>query len=254
MANTTRDGASSRVLTAPFLLAVAMLCAAAVLTGPGARWAGVKQDKIALPLATPLGSLNEASLAPYEVLARHHLEPVVVEALGTQHYISWTLADASLPSNDPLRLASLLVTYYSGGHSLVPHTPDVCFLGSGYSAAQAHENMEVDVATLEPADRSVPVRVCTFVKTAVFDRQKLSVVYTFQSNGVFTASRTGVRLLTSDPRASHAYFSKVEVTFPHANREQNVAGARKLFERVLPVLTRDHWPDFAAAQAASQPD
>ncbi len=252
MANTTRDGASSRVLTPPFLLAVVLLGAAAVLGGPVARWFRFIQDKQPLPLTAKLDTLDAAALAPYEVSSRHVLESVVVEALGTRDYISWTVEDTSVPPGDPLRLASLLVTYYTGGHSLVPHTPDVCFLGSGYSPAQAHENMEIDVPSLGDAGRSLPIRVCTFIKTAVFDREKLSVVYTFQCNGTFTADRDGVRVRTRDPRNTYAYFSKVEVTFPRATREQNVAGARKLFDRVLPALIRDHWPDFRAAQQKAE--
>ena len=126
--------------------------------------------------------------------------------------------------------------------------PDTCFLGFGYSPSQAHENIDVLVRSLPEGPRPVPLRVCTFVKTAVFDRDEVSVVYTFHSNGEFVATRTGVRLLLNNLTTTHAYFCKVEVSFPRANREQSVDGARKLFELVLPELTRNHWPDFKAVE------
>jgi hypothetical protein len=90
------------------------------------------------------------------------------------------------------------------------------------------------------------------MKTAVFNRDLVSVVYTFFCNGRFVATRNGVRLLINDPRERHAFFSKVEVGFPHATREQNVQGATKLLNHLLPVLVRDHYPDFEAAEKAAR--
>jgi len=64
--------------------------------------------------------------------------------------------------------------------------------------------------------------------------------------------RTGVRLLINDMANTYAFFSKIETSFPLATREQNVEGARKLFGYVLPVLLRDHMPDFEAAEAEAK--
>jgi hypothetical protein len=123
-------------------------------------------------------------------------------------------------------------------------------LGAGYQPAQPHENVEVEVPRLAPGPTSTPVRLCTFIKTAVFDREEVSVVYTFHCNGRFVATRSGVRLLINDLTERHAYFSKVEVSFPGATREQGLQGAAKLFDRLLPILVKDHFPDFAAAESA----
>ena len=144
-----------------------------------------------------------------------------------------------------------MVTYYSGGANLVPHIPDVCLLASGYERAQPHENTEIDVASLHPLSTTVPVRVGTFIKTAIFQRTRHSVVYTFFCNGRFVCTRTAVRLLINDPTKTYAFFSKVEVSFEGATRTQSVEGARKLLERALPVLLRDHCPDFDAAERAA---
>ncbi len=235
-------------ITPPFVLAVVLLGASAGLAGPFARWMNFKQDKDALVLKAPLSSLNFEALAPYRVLDRVILAPEMVDALGTHQYIQWRLEDTSVAQDDPLRVATLFVTYYTGGRSLVPHTPDVCYLGSGYQPAQQHAFMETEVASLGPGGATVPIRVCSFVQTAVFNRREHTVIYTFNCNGRFVATRSGVRMLINDPTATHAYFSKVEISFPAATRARSFAGVAKLFDRVLPVLLKDHWPDFEAAE------
>ena len=172
----------------------------------------------------------------------------MAEALGTSNYLCWVLEDTSVAPRDPLRSVDLFVTYYSGGNDLVPHTPDVCFVGGGYQPAQPHKNIEFELPLDDPRMATIPVRVCTFAKTAVFQRKRISVVYTFQCNGKFVATRTGVRFLVNTLANTYAYFSKVEVRFPRATRAQTIEGAKKLFARVLPILSRDHWPDFEAAE------
>jgi hypothetical protein len=234
-----------------------LLGAAAILAGPVASRLQFKHAKRALPLKAPLATLDEGSLAPYRVVRRQTLEPMVVEALDTEAYLSWVLEDMSVAESDPLRHAQLFVTYYTGGHHLVPHTPDVCFIGSGYEPAQRHENQELRFTRdwsgsgLIPAERdsTIPIRVCTFKRTRLFGNRKRSVVYTFNCNGEFVATRNAVRLLVNSPGNTYAYFSKVEASFPGASRAESVDGARKLFERVLPVLMKDHWPDFAEAES-----
>ena len=240
----------SGLLNPPFVVAVVLLGAAAVLAGPFASWMDFRQAKLALPLKSSLSALDVNAIAPFRVVDRRTFGREVVDALGTDQYLYWTLEDTSLPKNDPLRLATLFVSYYSGGRDLVPHTPDACYLGSGYEPAQRHENLVTHVPSLGPGESAVPIRVGTFMQTAVFDRRKHTVAYTFFCNGQFTATRSGVRLLINDPGNTYAYFSKVEVSFPAASRAEATEGVAKLFDRVLLVLIRDHWPDFEEAERA----
>jgi len=229
-----------------------MLLVAAVLAGPVSRWMNIKLTKKALPLKAPLGSLEAAALAPYRVAERTQLDPVMVEALGTEEYLHWILEDTGLPPDDPARHAILFVTYYSGGRDLVPHTPDVCHLASGYQPAQPHENADLVVHAAGTVPVTIPARVCTFMQTAVHNRRQHTVVYTFRCNGRYVCTRTGVRLLINNPGNVYGYFAKVELSFPTATRAQAIAAAGKLLERVLPVLERDHWPDFDAAEAMAR--
>lgn len=237
-------------VTLPFVMASVLLGVAAILAGPVAARLELRHAKAAIPLLKPLGELSESAIAPYKVLQRHTLDSEVVDALGTDQYLSWTLEDTSVDAGSPMRYCHLFVTYDTGGENLVPHVPDECRLGAGYQPAQAHENRDIAVPKVPKFGGGLPVRVCSFVKTAVFNKDEVSVVYTFFCNGEFTATRNGVRLLINDPRNRHAFFSKIEVSFPGANREQNVQGAAKLFDRLLPNLMKDHYPDFAAGEKA----
>lgn len=227
-----------------FILAVVLLGSAAVLSGPVSSLLKFTQAKNALPLRKPLDLLDASKLGSYRVTDRLVFEPVVVEALGTDQYLMWRLEDTRLEAGDPLRVAQVFVTYYTGGGNLVPHTPDVCYLGSGYQPKQAHENVEVSVPGRgEP----IPMRLLTFERTAIFDRSDFSVTYTFHCNGAFTETRSGVRILTGDPRARYAYFSKIELSFPRASREETREGAARVLEYLLPVLLTDHFPDYERA-------
>ena len=246
--NPRSDNRPFRLLTPSFVVAVSLLGVAAALAGPFAAYMGIKQNKKALPLKKPLSALSTEAIAPYRVVRRHVLPPAVVEALGTKRYLSWDLLDMSVSPNDPLREAHLFVTYYSGGNNLVPHTPDACFRGSGYQAAQAHETLEIQLAGVDSNLSTIPLRVCTFVRSGVFNHETVSVVYTFHCNGRLVATRTGVRLLVNKLWNTYAYFSKVEVSFPRGTRAQNIAGAQKLLGHLLPVLERDHWPEFEEAE------
>jgi hypothetical protein len=203
-----------------------------------------------IALRAPLGSLDAHDLGPYRVVKRQILEPGIEESLGTREYISWTLEDTRVATGQPLRFAHLFITYYTGGGSLVPHTPDVCYLGAGYQPAQAHENRELPIETLPDGESPLPIRVCTFSKTAIFDHKQNSVAYTFHANGRFASTRNRVRLLLSDLSARYAYFSKVEVSFLDATREQTVEGAQKLFARVIPLLLEHHWPKWTNEASA----
>lgn len=242
----------TRMVTPPFVLSVVLLGTAAFLSGPIASLLEFRLAKRALPLKKPLAAVRESALDPYRIRKRNALAPAVVDALGTEEYLDWLMEDTSVERSSPTRFLRLFVTYYSGGSNLVPHTPDVCYLGAGYALSQPHENKKIEVPALGLDAAMVPVRLCTFARTAVFDRVETSVVYTFYTNDRFLSTRTQVRLGIHNPTHRYAFFSKVEVSFPNATRQQCLDGARKLFDRVLPLLIRDHWPDFQAAEKAAR--
>jgi hypothetical protein len=255
----TRDhpGWFSSLLGIPFVLCVLVLTAAAFGRMAVERWGKVVTRKDPIPLRKPLGVLNKERLGDYRFVEAAQLSAAVEDALGTEQYLDWLLTDTSVPRlNDPRRHVHLSVTYYTGGPNLAPHTPDVCRVGSGYQPKQPHENRVATVPALGEGERSrVPVRVCTFAKTAIFNRDEPTVVYSFHANGRFTGTRTGVRNLTHGIKDKHAYYSKVEVSFGgehcqprNLGREESLTAAAKLFNTILPLLVQEHWPDWDAVE------
>lgn len=229
------------------------LCAgilAAVTVGVFVLGRGTFFDKDPVPLHKPLGQMDKAQLGPYQFVQATILSDEIEEALGTKEYIQWVLEDARRPNNDPLRYAILFVTYYTGGRTQVPHTPERCHLGANWSTKTTWD-MAFDVPSLEdPAKTmSVPARVVVFNKSGLIDVQEQTVVYTFYANCGFACSTNEIRGWLNLPWVSKSFFSKVEVTFAggsmgisNPDAKQAAAAARELLQTVLPVLMRDHWP------------
>lgn len=244
--NTATGGPAKSLLNPPFLIAVAVLATAAFGVGP--HFLGNSGPKLRVELKRPLGELDKAALGPYEFRTQVPLNSAVQEALGTEEYIDWRLEDMRVDPADPLRVARLTVTYYTGGREQTPHTPDQCMLGAGYDPKIA-ENLEIEVPAL---GQKIPVRVLTFEKSAIMNHEKPTVAYFFVCNGDFVCTRDAVRVRMNSPRHEHAYFAKIEVGFGSAgkepvlaSREQTITATADLLDHVLPVLLRDHLPDWA---------
>lgn len=255
-----QQGSAAPLFSAPFLACVLILG----ITAAGLPWATsymrIALTKEPIPLRSPLARLDKDRLGPYVFRAKQDLLDTVVEALGTDQYIYWILEDTTYGpgSTDPRRFARLFVTYYTGQPDPVPHTPDVCMLGSGYTVKQA-ENTTVSVPALSDST-TVPVRAVTFEKTGIFDSDLMTVIYTFHCSGRFAETRESVRLIVNNPVNKYAYYSKVEVIFGtetllarYPSRDESIAATEKLLSYVLPLLVEEHWPDWEAARRGEVP-
>lgn len=213
-------------------------------------------EKNPLPLKSPLSKLSKDAFAPYKFELSTTLPSAVEDALGADEYLDWVFVDTSITDvEDPTRYVHFVVTYNTGGRDLVPHTPDQCFLGQGYQPVEM-ENVSIEVPALQ---QTIPMRVLTFVKTALQGGDRPTVTYLFHCNGQFVATRNDVRYLINTLNNRYAYFSKIELTFgalranPHnASREDSVKAAAKFLDRVLPVLLENHFPDWEAAIQAER--
>ncbi len=241
------------LLAAPFIIACLMLLCAKFVISPQFDKLGLGGEKKSLELRRPLGEMSKEDLGPYLFKTNLNISPEVEDALGAKDYLSWLFVDTSISEpKDPLRYIRLFVTYYSGGRDLVPHTPDECFLGSGYQTIEK-KNLTLPI---ESMGLDLPIRALTFQKSDVFDRDKPTVLYTFHCNGEFTETRTGVRVRINAPLNKYAYFCKIEVTLGGASRnigsperEASIQAANKFLNVVLPRLVNDHMPDWEAAKA-----
>lgn len=232
-----------------FWTAVAMLAGAALLHRPMAAWLGVIADKRPLPPRRPLSALTRDALSSYRFVRAETLSAETVEALGTREYLVWVLEDETRGSTDPLRFATLVVTYYTGGPELAVHRPEECYAASGLQPQDARNVVRV-IESLKPELREVPLRAMTFSRQNLTE-EDIHVIYTFFCNGRFTVSPVDIRLWTRDPSLYYAYFSKVEISFGDGqagggDRQQTLGraidGAAELLNALLPRLVGEVWP------------
>lgn len=239
----------------PFVAAAVVLLAATVSTGPLARHWRVALRKAPVPLRKPLAQFDKAAVAGYAFRGAPTLDEAVADQMGATDYANWQFVDTSIPATrDPRRQVSCFITYNTGRPDLVPHIPDNCYLGAGYQITEA-ANLTIKLSGAAPGLQEVPVRAITFVKSDVFERATPTVIYTFQCNGTFLNTRTQVRTRLGNPFDKGAYFCKVEVTFGgpdcvprYCTRDETIEAAEKFLSQLLPVLLRDHLPDWAAVQ------
>lgn len=227
-----------------------LLAAVAMLAWGIPKWLGLYLDKEPVPLHKPLDQLDKSKLGPYRFLHAQGLPGEVVEALGTKEFIQWYLEDPRRSAGDPLRYPVLFVTYYTGGRTNVPHTPERCHLGAGF-VQEGAESVAFTVPSLIPGAEPVPVaaKFLLFSKPGLIGMQQQTVTYTFYANCEYAAERNWIRLALMKPGLPKAFFSKVEVTFNSgdmggANPDPQAAraAAQEVLQTVLPVLMREHWP------------
>jgi hypothetical protein len=223
-------------------------------------------EKDPVPLHLPLSQVSKSKLSPYQVVDATILPEEMIEALGTKEYIQWSLEDPRRDKNDPLRYPMLFVTYYTGGRTQVPHTPERCNIGAGWLPLDNGSVMKLDITGTDRTVSPVKAMVLRFSKPGQFDEQYRTVAYTFYANCTFTCDSHVLRLKLGDPRVAKAFFSKVEVSFGCSAASRSTfepkevqAAITELLQTVLPVLVQDHWPrpqDLlrpSAGGAATQP-
>lgn len=217
-------------------------------------------NKEALPLKKPLSLLDQSKLLPDYRLAAIQpppLEEDLIENLGTREYLNWYLEDRRRSPTDPTYLARLFITYYTGKPNLVPHNPRECLAAGGWTLAGEQIRR---FAIRRPGDgvARIPVSVLQFeppARGSVFETSgsetpTLTVVYFFYANGHYVTSRSGVRMAIYDPRDRYAFYMKIELSFTDASGrrlpgpQQTTEAARRLLEKLMPILWSDHLPDW----------
>lgn len=230
-----------------FLACVLLLGGAAAGLDIAAKALGVRFRKQAVPLRRSLSDplLKERMLPRYKFLSARSLSPDMVEALGTSEYIEWTFLDTTVENPmKPLAAATVFVTYYTGTPDQVPHVPDVCYLGEGYTSMKT-ENIEFTIPALGEPGEKVPLRALTFKKAATLRTLSPTVCYLFSVNGRFLATRSDVRLALSNPFDRQAYFCKIEIRFGRGfddpPREKVIEAAKDFLTTLLPILVNEYF-------------
>jgi len=217
---------------------------------------GVHLKKTPLPLRKPLSLLDENGLAPYEVVSKPIMEnEQVVKELGTEDYIQWILEDPDVAARSAVRRCLLFITYYDVPDR-VPHVPEECYAGTG------HQMLASDSVTLrinkDGTAEKIPGRHLVFASTNsnYWARDtKFSAFYLFKVNGVYANSRESARIvLNKNIFGKYSYFCKVEWNFltafgekSYPDKEEAAAASEKLLGVILPILEKEHWPDWPVA-------
>jgi Protein of unknown function (DUF3485) len=223
----------------------------------------------------------------------------VIEELGTSNYVSRSYrlipqrngssaaggsgaggsSASSADSGQPI-VVELHLAYYTGMIDTVPHVPDRCLVGGGWSIARTNssvpvplnmDRMSVDVdasrdvgATVHRARMTngshirMPVgiedlRLNVSQFTYPGSDRTLTAGYFFIANGGVTASAAGVRLLAFDGTSEYAYYLKVQVSSTSTDTPEALAEhAAKLLDEMLPDVMQCV-PDWVEVRRGNYP-
>ncbi|MHC5060969.1 MAG: hypothetical protein ACYTFK_07785 [Planctomycetota bacterium] len=243
-----------------FVICVAVLAIAGMSKEIVIEWSGAYLTKEPLPLKKPLDLLDTGSLASYKVRQRHRItNKDVLEQLGTEEYLQWELEDTDVDKTSPVRFCSLFITYYTGNLDQVPHVPEECYVGSGNQRIGSESmalNVEGFSGEQDSDKKTISARYIVFSGrgTNIWGAAtKYSVLYFFKVNGAYAGTRTEARaILGGNLFGKYSYFSKFEWKFNgigssgriFPDKADSLAASEKLLSVVLPVMERDHWPDW----------
>jgi hypothetical protein len=246
-----RETIKANYLQPAFLICVCLLAITAGGMSAAVKMAGIYLKKEPLPLKKSLSDLDKSNLAPYKVVEKSKIENQdVLNTLGTEDYIQWTLEDTSTPAGSKTRLCTLFITYYSLP-DIVPHRPEECYIGGGL------QGIKFETVTLRAIrgvyEREIKARYLVFADTKTessFGGTSFPILYTFNANGKY-GDRDDVRkALNKNLFGKFSYFSKVEWKFYNTvsgriiypNKQEAIAASEKLMSVILPVLEKEHWP------------
>jgi hypothetical protein len=239
-----------------FLICVCLLATTAGVMSATIKMAGIYLKKEPLPLKKTLSDLDKSNLGPYKVVAKSKIENQdVLNTLGTEDYIQWTLEDTNEPEGSATRFCTLFITYYATPDK-VPHVPEECYIGGGFERVSSDEvAIKIDSTPSGAAgQQQVSARYLVFGRTnpdPLVGKATFSVLYIFSVNGQYAGSREDTRLiLNKNLFGKFSYFSKVEWKFYNGNfgrliypnRPQTISASEKLLKVILPVLEKEHWP------------
>jgi hypothetical protein len=219
-------------------VAVALLLGMAVALQTARSRGSLQLIKKALPICKLLEDLDRSAIRPFEVAAVLRVPAETIEDLGTSEYVYWRLQPNRRPV--PWKSAQLFVTYYTGVQDQVPHVPEECMTQGAY-IQDTDDTLEMDMSQL---GRKIGVRRLSFYPPQQTS-DKLWVYYTICVNGDYCPGRESARLRMGDPRESHLYYSKVELSFEGLNDKNLATGdqqAASILDKVLTELVKSHWP------------
>jgi hypothetical protein len=235
-----------------FLVCVGVLAVSAGTMSMAIKLSGMYLKKEPLPPKNPLSRMDTSKLAPYKAVNKQEISNQdILESLGTEDYIQWTLEDKSVPADSATRFCSLFITYYELPDQ-VPHVPEICYTGSGFQQ-KSSELIALNI-NRNNNRQQITVRHLEFTGStndALAGASNFPVFYIFSVNGEYATGRQDTRLiLNKNMFGKYSYFSKVEWKFynikfgssTYPDKQEASAASEKLLGANLPILEKDHWP------------
>jgi hypothetical protein len=171
-------------------------------------------------------------------------------------YVSRVYRDSRfVDPKDPRQYWRLTIEYYTGGHDVVPHIPDVCLVQGGARLVE-RTTIGVRAEDVHPA-WSGELRVNKIAYDAYEPKtgqtERLAQYYTFSMNGRPEPRREWVRWELTKPWVAYCYFAKIQFApMFHADDKASVdAQAKEFFRTILPAVL-EHMPKPEDVAALSQ--
>src|SRR5262249_29019327 len=198
------------------------------------------------PLRKPLDQLTLGADSPYRLSLQPALSGDMEHELGTHDYAGWRVEDSRASEQDPSRHGAVFVTYYTGKPDQVPHVAEECLQQGGMQLVEDNR-ITMEIPELGAGERGT-VRMRSLLFRRPHDVEGQRVFYFFSCNGDFYDNRDSVRTRMMNFREQSLYYSKVDLSFSVDLRREPKAEltekAREYFRVFIPLLAREHWPDW----------
>lgn len=231
---------SSPRSTLHFVLAVVILAGSGGFLAAGKQKGWFIVIKNSLPIRKPLTDMDQKAIAPWKLLSAGKLSAENEGEVGTREYIQWAITDPN-GAGERRRPIYISAFYYTGVQDQVPHVGEECLFQGGMTQAAPKEILDWDMPT---AHQKVQVGRVMFDDTKQGGVRLLNY-YTICVNGEFWGDRNPVRIKMADPRDTHLYYCKVDVsiqTSPLAELAELDAIAKEVLDKGIAELIRAHWP------------
>jgi hypothetical protein len=240
----------------PFLVSLTVLLTFAGGVNYVSVRQGIIRTKEPLPMKEPFALLDDKLLRPYKVLKKSKIDNKdIIESLGTEEYLQWLLEDTTVDALSPVKNCFVFITYYTGNPDQVPHVPEACYTGGGSEVKEkfsvTFDIGDVNLSGLPPGSKIPATGLVFSQKSAEVwqNAEQFPVIYFFKVNGLYKGNRTATRIVLGDLTSKYSYFSKVELKFFslkgfYPGKAEAITAAERLLKILLPVLERNHWPDW----------
>jgi hypothetical protein len=209
-------------------------------------------------LDAPLDAETETMLGTKEYVFRDYVDTRKVSKSDLDEFNEKSPSERQqlvrvLQQRHPEAVINIAVTYYTGLVDTIPHVPEICYVADGYVPTKPPADYDWAIPSPLLTDgQKLPVRFISFDDQTPTQRLRRNVAYFFQTQGVYEANPTLVRLHLQALTQRANYFAKVELMNQVADHDRAVAMMQDFLTAALPDVERC-LPDYLHLMATTQP-